>query len=55
MAGARSLKADESEAREIDGLRAQVAELETERRRLAALVESSPVGVLGLRPGPSHG
>ncbi|MDE2823380.1 MAG: PAS domain-containing protein, partial [Chloroflexota bacterium] len=37
---------DESETRELDGLRARVAELETERRRLAALVESSPVGVL---------
>ena len=40
------MKTDESEVREIDRLRARVAELETERRRLAALVESSPVGVL---------
>lgn len=40
------MKTDEPEAREIDRLRARVAELETERRRLAALVESSPVGVL---------
>ena len=40
------MRTDESEARENDRLRARVAELETERRRLAALVESSPVGVL---------
>ena len=48
MAGvrSRSLKTDESEVREIDNLRARVAEMETERRRLTALVESSPVGVL---------
>ncbi len=46
MAGAGSLKTDEAEAREIEGLRARVAEMETERRRLTALVESSPVGVM---------
>ena len=40
------MKTDESEVREIDNLRARVAEMETERRRLTALVESSPVGVL---------
>ena len=40
------METDESEVREIDRLRARLAEVETERRRLTALVESSPVGVL---------
>ena len=40
------MKTDESEVREIDRLRARLAEMETERHRLTALVESSPVGVM---------